>query len=103
MKKILYITLFLFTLVVQAQNEQLANNYFDRGEFEKALVNYEDLLKIPVLEIQKMIKELSKKECSMIISSPTSQDRYINVNNYSEINDEMQNKTDSTFILIKCF
>ena len=45
MKKILYITLFLFTLVVQAQNEQLANNYFDRGEFEKALVNYEDLLK----------------------------------------------------------
>lgn len=63
--------------------------------------HYEDLLKIPVLEIQKMIKELSKKECSMIISSPTSQDRYINVNNYSEINDEMQNKTDSTFILIK--
>lgn len=45
MKKILNITLFLFTLVVQAQNEQLANNYFDRGEFEKALVNYEDLLK----------------------------------------------------------
>ena len=45
MKKILYITLFLFTLFVQAQNEQLAQNYFDRGEFEKALISYEDLLK----------------------------------------------------------
>ena len=45
MKKILYITLFFFSLFVHAQNEQLANNYFDRGEFEKALVNYEDLLK----------------------------------------------------------
>lgn len=63
--------------------------------------HYEDLIKIPVLEIQKMIRELSKKECSMIISSPTTQDRHINVDNYSEINDELRNKTDSTFILIK--
>lgn len=46
MKK-LFITLFFltFSLFVQAQNEQLAQNYFDRGEFEKALVSYEDLLK----------------------------------------------------------
>lgn len=45
MKKIL-ITLFLFvSLCAFAQNEQLANNYFDRGEFEKALVSYEELLK----------------------------------------------------------
>ena len=28
-----------------AQNEELANNYFDRGEFEKALISYQDLLK----------------------------------------------------------
>jgi len=47
MKK-LFITLFflIFSLFVQAQSEQLAQNYFDRGEFEKALVSYEDLLKV---------------------------------------------------------
>jgi tetratricopeptide (TPR) repeat protein len=32
-------------LAVHAQSEQLANNYFDRGEFEKALLNYDELLK----------------------------------------------------------
>lgn len=45
MKKFFYITLLFFSLVAFAQNEQLANNYFDRGEFEKALVSYEELLK----------------------------------------------------------
>jgi hypothetical protein len=65
--------------------------------------HYEDLIKIPVLEIQQMIRELSKKEYTMIISSPTSQDRCITLNNYSEINDELRNKKDSTFVLIKCF
>ncbi|MES2746897.1 MAG: tetratricopeptide repeat protein [Bacteroidota bacterium] len=45
MKKIFFFLLFGFTLVVQAQNEQLAQNYFDRGEFEKALISYQELLK----------------------------------------------------------
>ena len=45
MKKLLTILLFLLSIWAQAQNEQLANNYFDRGEFEKALVSYEELLK----------------------------------------------------------
>ncbi|MET0760263.1 MAG: tetratricopeptide repeat protein [Flavobacterium sp.] len=40
----LYIAL-LFSLIVCAQNEQLAQNYFDKGEFEKALISYQDLLK----------------------------------------------------------
>lgn len=35
----------LVSLCANAQNEQLANNYFDRGEFDKALINYQDLLK----------------------------------------------------------
>lgn len=48
MKKF-FIVLFLFlTICAKAQNEQLANNYFDRGEFEKALVSYEELLKMQV-------------------------------------------------------
>jgi len=45
MKKILCITFLLVSILVHAQNEQLANNYFDRGEFEKALISYQDLLK----------------------------------------------------------
>lgn len=45
MKKILVILLLFVSLWANAQNEQLANNYFDRGEFEKALIIYQDLLK----------------------------------------------------------
>ena len=45
MKKILLIPILFFSLWANAQNEQLANNYFDRGDFEKALLSYEDLLK----------------------------------------------------------
>ena len=46
MKKIFFTLLFLMiAFFVQAQNEQLAQNYFDRGEFEKALISYEELLK----------------------------------------------------------
>lgn len=45
MRKIFLSFLFGFTFVVCAQNEQLAQNYFDRGEFEKALISYQELLK----------------------------------------------------------
>ena len=45
MKKFLIITLLFVAIIANAQNEQLANNYFDRGEFEKALISYQDLLK----------------------------------------------------------
>lgn len=45
MKKILSFVLLLFSFWTHAQSEQLANNYFDRGDFEKALVSYEGLLK----------------------------------------------------------
>lgn len=45
MKKILLIIVLFLSLGAFAQNEQLANNYFDRGDFEKALLSYEELLK----------------------------------------------------------
>lgn len=41
---LLYINLFV-SLFAFAQNEQLAQHYFDKGEFEKALISYQDLLK----------------------------------------------------------
>lgn len=45
MQKI-FLSLFLFScLLVSSQNEQLAQNYYDKGEFEKALLGYEELLK----------------------------------------------------------
>ena len=44
MKKLfLHITLF-FSLVCFSQNEQLAQYYYDRGDFEKAKISYEELL-----------------------------------------------------------
>ena len=44
MRNFLTTCLLLLTFSVFAQNEQLAANYFDRGDFEKALVSYEELL-----------------------------------------------------------
>lgn len=44
MKKLfLYITL-LFSLFAVGQNEQLAQYYYDKGDFEKAKISYEELL-----------------------------------------------------------
>jgi tetratricopeptide (TPR) repeat protein len=43
MKKIFFYIAFLFSLAAFAQNEQLAQNYFERGEFEKAALIYQDL------------------------------------------------------------
>ena len=45
MKRFPFFIVFGLSLTAFAQNEQLAQNYFDRGEFEKALVSYEELLK----------------------------------------------------------
>lgn len=43
MKKIIFLFSLFFTLIVFSQNEQLAQNYFDKGEFEKALISYQEL------------------------------------------------------------
>ena len=45
MKKLLFYILFLTSVSAFAQNEQLAYNYFEKGEFEKALSMYQDLEK----------------------------------------------------------
>ena len=42
-KLLLHITMF-FSLVCFAQNEQLAQYYYDKGDFEKAKISYEELL-----------------------------------------------------------
>lgn len=45
MKKIFLIGLLFCSLLASSQNDQLAQNYFDKGDFEKAKITYEDLLK----------------------------------------------------------
>lgn len=45
MKYCLGVILFFLSLTGFSQNEQLAQNYFDRGEFDKAVVVYEDVIK----------------------------------------------------------
>lgn len=45
MKNIVTIIAFLWSVIVFSQNEQLAQNYFEKGEFEKAIMIYQDLEK----------------------------------------------------------
>jgi len=43
MKKIIFLFSLFYSLIVFSQNDQLAQNYFDKGEFEKALLSYQEL------------------------------------------------------------
>ena len=43
MKALLLICFFLFSNIVASQSEQLALDYFNSGEFEKALISYKKL------------------------------------------------------------
>lgn len=45
MKKIVLLILLLCSGFVFSQNEQLAQNYFDKGDFEKAKISFEELLR----------------------------------------------------------
>lgn len=45
MKKFVIFVLLLLPFLGFSQNDQLAQNYFDKGEFEKALIAYQDLAK----------------------------------------------------------
>ena len=44
MKKLIFLFFILVAATAFSQNEQLAQNYFDKGEFEKALISYQQLL-----------------------------------------------------------
>jgi tetratricopeptide (TPR) repeat protein len=44
-KKLFLYFYLLFASLAVAQNEQLAQNYFDKGDFEKAKISYEELVK----------------------------------------------------------
>lgn len=44
MKKLFLLIALFFSLICFAQNEQLAQYYYDKGDFEKAKISYEELL-----------------------------------------------------------
>lgn len=45
MKRLFSYMFLFFSLIAFSQNEQLAMNYFDKGEFEKAIISFEQLAK----------------------------------------------------------
>ena len=45
MHKFIILLFLICSSIVSSQNEQLAQNYYERGEFEKALLSYQELLK----------------------------------------------------------
>lgn len=45
MHKFILLLFLICSSIVSSQNEQLAHNYYERGEFEKALLSYQELLK----------------------------------------------------------
>ena len=74
MKKIILILTLLFTLIGFSQ-DQLAQNYFDKGDFEKALISYEELLKnqpsnsnyfLKNIECLQQTKQLDKAEAKIL-------------------------------------
>lgn len=75
LKKLIYLCLLCFSVGLSAQGEQLAQNYFDRGEFEKALLSYEELLKIQpgsslyfqrVVESHQQLSQFAKAEAALL-------------------------------------
>jgi tetratricopeptide (TPR) repeat protein len=71
MNKLIYISCFLISLLSFSQNDELAKDYFDRGEFEKALISYEKLYEekkgninyfIRIVEIHQQLENLDIAE-----------------------------------------
>lgn len=75
MKRLFFFIALLFTFAASAQNDQLAQHYFDKGDFDKALVSYEDLLKLQpanytyfqrVIECYQQLQQYDKAEAALI-------------------------------------
>ena len=73
MRKITIILSILITSIVFSQ-DQLAQNYFDKGDFEKAIISYDELLKNQpsnsnyfqkTIECLQQIKQLDKAEVNI--------------------------------------
>ena len=70
-----YIILYFFLTSIAFSQDQLAQNYFDKGDFEKAIISYDELLKnqpsnsnyfIKSIECLQQLKQLDKAEKSIL-------------------------------------
>ncbi|PTM08841.1 MAG: hypothetical protein DA407_07165, partial [Bacteroidetes bacterium] len=81
MNRLIYIFCFFFSLLSFSQNEELAKEYFDRGEFQKALISYEKLYEekkgninyfIRIVEIHQQLENLDIAEQLLLDMSSKS-------------------------------
>jgi len=81
MNRLIYIFCFFFSLLSFSQNEELAKEYFDRGEFQKALISYEKLYEVKkgninyfirIIEIHQQLENLDIAEQMLIEMSSKS-------------------------------
>ena len=81
MNRLIYIFCFFFSLLSFSQNEELAKEYFDRGEFQKALISYEKLYEekkgninyfIRIVEIHQQLENLDIAEQLLLEMSSKS-------------------------------
>ncbi|MES2576739.1 MAG: hypothetical protein V4589_03955, partial [Bacteroidota bacterium] len=80
----LHITLF-FSLLCFSQNEQLAQYYYDKGDFEKAKISYEELLQEIPLNSQYFLRII---DCSQQLQQFESAEKAIQerLNKYNQGN-----------------
>ena len=71
MNRLIYILFFFCSLISFSQNEELAKEYFDRGEFQKALISYQKLFEqkkgnvnyfIKIVEIHQQLESFDVAE-----------------------------------------
>ncbi|MEZ4797998.1 MAG: tetratricopeptide repeat protein [Flavobacteriaceae bacterium] len=82
MNKLIYIFSFFFSFISFSQNEELAKDYFDRGEFQKALISYQKLYEenkgsinyfMKIVEIHQQLEQLDIAEQLLLDKSANSQ------------------------------
>jgi len=82
MNKLIYIFCFLCCFASFSQNEELAKDYFDRGQFQKALISYQKLYEekkgninyfMRIVEIHQQLEQLDIAEQLLLDMSSKSQ------------------------------
>jgi len=78
MKNIFIYILLFWSGIIFSQNEQLANNYYDKGDFEKAELIYEDLLKSSPSNTQYFLRTIDcyQQLQQFDLAEKTIQERY---------------------------
>lgn len=78
MKNIFIYIILLWSGIIFSQNEQLANNYYDKGDFEKAKLIYEDLLKSSPSNTQYFLRTIDcyQQLQQFDLAEKTIQERY---------------------------